>query len=312
MTAAVGTHAHETRKLGLQPPTHRAALALGDYLTGVAPAHPVTADHFGTVPFGMYANDQHGVCGPTAAANLRRLVTAGLTGAMVAPSQEDVYDLYRRSGNPNFDPNLPADDPRQQDDGVEMQTMLEAVQASGIGGVRSVAFAKVDVTSDDEMTAAVSLFGGILWGVDLDVAQQAQTDAHPPFWDYKRSAVWGGHAVLTGAYETGNLEDVISWDLRIPTTAAFRRRQLGEAWVVIFPEHLGSRAFQAGVNLAGLAAGYQALTGRPLPAVVPPQPLPPPAPTPTPMPPAPTPVPARRPADSALIAAFETWRASVS
>ncbi|MCM3884170.1 hypothetical protein [Frankia sp. R82] len=274
MTSAVGIHAHPTRKTGLRPPTRRAALRIGRYLTGVVPAHPSAADHLGHLEYGLYANDRYGDCGPTSVANLRRVVTAGLTGTMQAPSQDDVFDLYRRSGNPGFDPATGADD-----NGVEMQTMLQAVQAGGIGGVQSLAFAQVDVGNDDELDAAISLFGGILWGVDLEVAQQAQTDAHPPVWDYRRSGEWGGHAVLAGAYRAGR-DDVITWAERVSTTAAFRRRQLQEAWVVIWPEHLGSAVFQAGVDLAALAADYQELTGRPFPTVTP---------APVPVPPAPTP-----------------------
>ncbi len=37
-----------------------------------------------------------------------------------------------------------------------------------------------------------------------------------------------------------------------------------EAWVVIWPEHLGSAEFLQGVDLAQLATDYQALTGNPL------------------------------------------------
>ena len=37
-----------------------------------------------------------------------------------------------------------------------------------------------------------------------------------------------------------------------------------EAWVVIWPEHLGTTAFEQGVDQAQLAADYQALTGNQL------------------------------------------------
>jgi len=287
MTAS-GIHTHPYRALGRRQPTRRRALHLGEYLTGAVPTHPETADHLATIPFGLYANDQYGDCGPTSVANLRRLVTAGLTGTVQAPTLDDVFDLYRRSGNPDFDPTTGAGD-----NGVDMQTMLEAVVAGGIGGVQALAFAAVDVANDDELNAAVAIFGGILWGVDLDTAQQAQTEAHPPLWDYKRSPEWGGHAVLAGAYETGGQEDVITWDERVGTTAAFRRRQLDEAWVVIWPEHLGSAAFLAGVNGSALAADYTALTGRPFPAPIPP----------------PTPAPGPRPdnADLALVDSVVSW-----
>ena len=275
---AAGIHAHPTHKLGLRPPSRKPALLLGDILTGVAPAHPATADHFGQLAFGLYENDKYGDCGPTSVANLVRLVTGGLLGTELQPSQDDVFDLYRRSGNPNFDPKTDADD-----NGVDMQTMLEALVAGGIGNgngngngtkLKPIAFAKVDVTSDDQLTAAVSIFGGCLWGVDLQTAQQAQTDAHPPKWDYHHSGEWGGHAIVNGAYENGALEDVISWGTRVQTTATFRRHQLQEAWVVVWPWNLDHPAFQQGIDVNALAAAYKSLTGRDLPLPATPPPLP--------------------------------------
>lgn len=265
-------------KTGRRPPKNAPALLLQDILTGVIPAHPATADHFAKLAFGLYGNDKFGVCGPTSVANLVRLITGGLLGAEITPSQEDVYDLYRRSGNPNFNPVTGEDD-----NGVDMQTMLEALLAGGIGDgkggkVKPVAFAKVNVTDDAELEAAVSIFGGVLWGVNLETAQQAQTNAIPPEWDYHRSGVWGGHAVLNGAYESGQLEDVISWATRVETTETFRSHQLEEAWVVVFEWHLDNPAFQAGVDLVALSAAYEALTGRVLPI---PAPTPVPGPTPT-------------------------------
>ena len=283
--SATGVHAHPSLKLGRRAPSNKPALRLADILTGVVPTHPATADHFGKLAFGLYGNDSYGVCGPTSVANLVRLVTGGLLGAEIQPLQDDVFDLYRRSGNPNFDPATDADD-----EGVDMQTMLEALLSGGIGNgtggkVKPVAFAKVNVTSDDELEAAVSIFGGVLWGVNLMTAQQSQTDAKPPKWDYQRSGEWGGHAVLNGAYESGALEDLISWAIRVETTAGFRQHQLEEAWVVIWPWNLEHPAFQAGVDVSALAAAYNALTGKTLPIPAPsPTPSPTPTPTPTPTP----------------------------
>jgi len=297
------------RALGRRPPKNAPALRFAQFQTGVVPAHPATADHFKTFPFGLYGNDQYGDCGPTSVANLVRLVSMGLVGREIQPSQDDVFDLYRRSGNPNFDPSTDADD-----NGVDMQTMLEALLKGGIGdgqggNIKPVAFAKVDVSSDAELNAAVSIFGGVLWGVDLQTAQQSQSDAKPPKWDYKRSSEWGGHAVLNGKYDeaTGDAE-VISWATDVETTAAFRQRQLQEAWVVVWEWNLSTPGFQEGIDLAALLSAYQALTGRPLPmpAPFPPGPAPaPPGPNPVPPPPpAPTPL---SPDDVTLWKAVQHW-----
>lgn len=296
---AVGIHAHPTRKLGRRAPSNRPALRLGPLLTGTVPTHPASADHFARVSdWGLYRNDAYGDCGPTSVANSRKLITRYLTTAEQSPTQDDVFDLYRRSGNPGFDPATDADD-----NGVDMQTMLEAVHAGGIGGIRCVAFAKVDPKDLDEVRAAVSIFGFVLLGVDLEVAQQTQTGAG--LWDYGRSSEWGGHAVLAGRYATG-LSDrlgVVTWGEVVDTTDAFLGHQLEEAWVVIWPEHLGTQAFQQGVDQGALARDYQALTGREFPVQPAPAPQPP-APVPV-VPPSPAPV--VDAADAALVAALGPW-----
>lgn len=271
---AVGIHDHPTLKLGLRPATPaKQRLRLRDYLL---PAHPVSVNYLSGVQFGLYGNDRYGVCGPTSVANSRRLITAKLKGQMQAPTQDDVFDLYRRSGNPNFDPATGADD-----NGVNMQEMLQAVVSGGIGGVKALAFAAVDPSNIEELKAAIAIFGFNLFGVTLSLAQQTQQAV----WDYIRAAIWGGHAILGGAYQNQPEGiDIVSWAKIFRMTDAFMLHQETEAWVVIWPEHLTDSGFLQGVNLAALAADYEAMTGKKFPAVVPPTP---PGPTPGPTPPKP-------------------------
>jgi hypothetical protein len=267
------------RRLGRRPPKNAPALRLGRYLTGLVPVHPATADHLARVPdWGLYANDRYSDCGPVSAANERKLITRYLTAAELSPSQADVFDLYRRSGNPGFDP---ADPSGPGDGGVDMQTMCEALAAGGIGGVKPLGFAKVDHLDLGELDAAVAIFGSLLLGVTLQQAQDAQTDSG--LWDYAPSPTWGGHAVLAGRYQSGRL-GVVTWGRTVEATARFLDRQLDEAWVVIWPEHVGDAAFLEGVHLADLAADYEALTGRPFPAAIGPDPAPPGPPGPAPRP----------------------------
>lgn len=260
--------------LGKLPPIEKPALMLAGVLTGVVPEVPVAADYFTGVPsWELGGNDNFGTCGPTSVANLRRLVTYGLTGTMQAPALNDVFDLYRRSGNPNFDPTLPANDPRQQDQGVIMQTMLEALLADGIGGVKPIAFAKIAPRDLATLEKAIAIFGGALLGLDLEVAQQTQR-----VWDtVTGSPSWGGHAVLTGRYRDAGYADVITWATDVEMTQRFVSSQEDEAWVVIWPEHLGAQSFLTGVDVDALASAYQALTGRVLPTPTPPAPTPGPA-----------------------------------
>lgn len=240
---------------------------LADILTGTIPAVPEQADRFARVPsWELGANDEFGTCGPTSVANHRRLTTANLTGVMDAPTLAEVFDLYRRSGNPRFDPTLAWDDPRQDDNGVYMQDMLEALLADGIGGRKPVAFAKVAAGDMDTLDKAVAIFGGVLLGVNLNVAQQRQA-----VWDtVAGSPEWGGHAVLAGRYAdpVGDVNDrvgVVTWAYPQDATRAFVQHQEDECWVVIWPEHLRDHAFLQGVDVAALADAFKALTGRELP-----------------------------------------------
>lgn len=267
-SAAVGVHAHPTFKLGLRPAEELPALQLADFLTGVVPAHPADADYLGRGTYGLYQNDRYGVCGPVSAANQRRLMRPDLP----PPTQEDVFALYRASGNPTFDPAS-----GRGDNGVVMQRMLQAMTAVGLGAAKPLGFARVDPSDFNEVEAAVALFGSILCGADLQTAQQSQTDAG--WWDYQPSRVWGGHAVMVGAYKDDARADCITWGKRVGMSPSFVRLQVREAWVVLWPEHLQSDAFLKGVDVARLARAYEDLTGRPFPAAVPP--------TPTPTPPTP-------------------------
>jgi len=263
---ARGIHAHPTRKLGKKPPQPgKRALMLRDVLTGALPEHPPTADYLLGIEFGMYRNNDWGDCGPTMIANNRRMVTYDLTGVMQAPTQDDVTDLYVRSTDPPFNPVTGAND-----NGVYLQQMLEQVHAGGIGGIRCVAFAKIDVRDHETLRAATAIFGAVLYGVDLQTAQQRQTDTGT--WDYSPSGEWGGHAVPGGQYDADSLR-IVTWSRLVDMTDQFITHQADEAWVCIWPEHLGSKAFQQGVDVAKLAAAYEDLTGDRLP--VPPTPTPP-------------------------------------
>jgi hypothetical protein len=261
------------RALGRRSAKNAPALRLSAFLAPV-PVHPAQADHLtGIADWGLWGNDHLGTCGPVSFFNYLKLITYFLTGVEAQPTIEEIYGLYRLC-NPDFDPRTGAGD-----NGVDMQTMLELAKANDVlGNGKLVAFARVDLTNLDEVRAAISIFGGVLLGVTLDTAQDGQTDSG--LWDYvRRSPVWGGHAVLAGMYDSDVADhhsdiEIITWARRIGTSAAFQNHQLDEAWVVILKEHLDHPEFQKGIDLAGLASAYQAITGDAFPV-----PLPVPEPT---------------------------------
>ena len=286
------TPARRPRQLGMRrADPARLARTIELRFTGAVPPHPASADHLSRVPrWCLGQNTRFGTCGPVSVANSVIMTYASLLGERVAVSDEAVFDLYRRSGNPSFNPATGAGD-----NGVDMTVMLSALVKGGItithaDGANEVVvplcFAK-HPAGIDTVQAVTAIFGGDLFGWDLKVAQQGQTDAHPPLWDYVAgSGEWGGHATLGGAY-TGSAaartadELTVTWAQVVGTTDTMVARQLQEAYVVVWPALWTHPAFMAGVDQGALAAGYQAVTGLPFPVPVPPSPAPPsPAPPP--------------------------------
>ena len=284
MTDAVGIQDHPWRKLGLRPPDPVAlARMLRFRLTGAIPAHPVTADHLSAVPaWNGATNFSYGTCGPVSAANMAILTWWWCLGELISVSDDAIFDLYRRSGNPDFDPVTDEDDL-----GVDMTTMLSALKAGGIEithadgtteVVKPIVYGAV-ATGIDTVRAVTSIFGGAILAGTLDVAQQSQTDAG--LWDYKSgSGVWGGHAFMGGKYTSSAVahtadETVITWMQMCGFTDTFWAHQGEEAYVPVFRPLYDHPAFQAGVDQAALKADFLAVTGQPLP-----DPGPPPAPVP--------------------------------
>lgn len=282
------------RRLGKRAPDPtRPVLDMGSHLMDVAFETPAEIDYAGRVESWVLGrNYDFGTCGPVSVANFVKLVTTLLADAPVEFTDEEIFDLYRRSDNAGFDPELEWDDPRQEDNGVIMSVMLSELVKNGIGfgerNVKAVAFGSIDPRDTDALWAAGALFGGVLWGADLDQAQDEQFVTGQP-WDVEPySPTWGGHAVLAAprySDQPGTLADrtgLVTWAELIDATNAFVERQVDEAYVVILPWHLGDRQFIEGLDLAAVAAEYEELTGRPFPA-----PLPAPEPEPAPVTPAP-------------------------
>jgi hypothetical protein len=253
--------------LGLRQPDPRRmsqAIPFGMLLTGKVPKHDVVEDHYSAVSeaFQMYRNNEYGLCGPAAVANQRILLTTYLGDTQVIPTQDEVFDLYCRASKPSFDPVT-----GNNDNGVVMQELCDELVRGGIAGIKAVAFARVNMFNLEEAAASVSIFGSVLLGLQLTVAQQEQMAKG--IWDYKwNCASWGGHAVLGCGYDKRNPKkatgNIITWDQNVKMTLAFMKHQVSECWVVIWPENLGTKQFQQGINLDSLKDAYNEITGRKL------------------------------------------------
>lgn len=221
----------------------------------------------------MLGNDIAADCVSVTWANARRMVTTVLAGQPSYPSQAQVWQFYQTQ-NSGFDPagtaqtNGPGS---REDNGMDIQTALEAlVRDGGPDGVKAVAFGQVDVKNIPQVKFALDVFGYLWTGVNVLAANMDEFGSGQP-WDYVvPSAPEGGHSILVGGYgpqrpgPLGGDERFITWAQETSFTDQFWAHQAEEAWVCIWPEHLGSTAFQAGVNQAALVADFHQLTGRTL------------------------------------------------
>ncbi len=255
-------------KYGRRPPKNAPALALSSFLVRPIPAHPTSEDYLARLSgWEMLGNDVAGDCNAVAWANMRRLVTATLSTEYY-PTQAQVWKFYETQ-NPLFDPqgtsstNGPGS---SADQGMDVQTGLEYLHATGgPDGVKAVAFARVDLHDLMQVEAALAIFGGLWLGITVLDANQQEFSNGQAWSDVSGSPIDGGHAVLGGGYAP----DVkfITWAQETEFAPSFWNGSVGgtplveEAWVVIWPEHLGSQAFLAGVDLEQLATDYLDLTG---------------------------------------------------
>jgi hypothetical protein len=254
-------------KTGARPPKDAPALAFGRFRRQreVEEYPPVNyLDLFDS--WQVLGNDRAGDCVAVWWANARRLVTGALTTENY-PDQDEVWILYRTQ-NPLFDPDDPTSFDGPNDNGMEAQTLLEhLVHHGGPDGVKAVGFAKVDHSDLAEMKAAISTAGSLLLIVTVSQAQYEQFDARAP-WDFdERSETDGQHAVLAGGHTdevTGDLT-IVTWGSQTELSDVYLRNAVVQAWMVIWPEHLGDRQFLDGMDLDAFAAAYAEITGRPFP-----------------------------------------------
>lgn len=260
--------------LGRKAPKRAPVLRLGRLLTGTVPEHPVATDYLAAMRGGWQmlgngpdpANAAAGVpaygagdCVSVTWANQRRLVTATVGDREYYPTLEQVVEFYKTQ-NPGFP---------EQDNGMDVQTACEELQQNGgPDGVKAVAFAQVDPTNADEVKAAIAIFGFVWTGVNVLDVNMRQFGAYQP-WDFDPSSPMdGGHSVLTAGYGTGGAgalggdEKFITWAEETSFTDTYWTNEVEETYAVIWPEHLGTRSFEQGVDRAALASDFEAITGR--------------------------------------------------
>lgn len=253
-------------KFGKKPPQNKPALRLRSFLSGTLPEHPLEAHHLNIGGWQMLGNDRWGDCVAVTWADIRRIMTR-LAGTEHYPTLDEVLAVYKTQ-NPGFP---------SQDDGMYIQELLGYLHKNaGPDGAKPIAFARVDQLDPEEVAAAIAIFG-CLW-VGFNVQEMHMSYDWPrglPF-DYHPGDEWiGGHSVIIGGYDSDRVgpgKEMKTWAKVTAFTDEGWANCVDEAWVVVWPENLGTSQFQVGIDRTALANAYQVLTGRELP--LPPEPTP--------------------------------------
>lgn len=270
-TPDVPDSGHRYGRLPNDPSKPRLRLLLNPQ--AVLPTHPGAVDHATNIKqsLQMLGNSDYGNCVAVTWANDRYLITTDLTDAPNYPSLDEVLALYKTQ-NPNF----PTDD-----NGMVIQDVLGYLRKTGgPDGSQAVAFGQVNFADVEQLKAAIAIFGAVWLGINVTDLNERQF-SEDKTWTYQRDAQnLGGHGVPAVGYD-GTTIKFLTWAEETSFDLGFLKAQVDEAWVVIWPELLGTRALLEGVDLLQLAADYQVLTGDPLPIPSPtPGPVPPPTPDP--------------------------------
>lgn len=221
------------------------------------PAPPKSFDWVTAVPvgiWGMQGNDQYGDCTCAGVAHKRIgdvFVNQGRT--LVVPTAQTL-DLY--SEVTGFSPNDP-----DSDQGALCQDVLNYWRKHGFAGEKIVAFAKVDISDENELKDAIATFGQVYTGFNVPDTAMDQFN-QGAVWDVVLgSRIEGGHCVTVGAYDDQGLT-AVTWGALQWMTWKFFRTYFDEVWVIVTEDMINPKTGldKYGLSLDKLNEQFAALT----------------------------------------------------
>lgn len=251
-------------KLGrpLAPVRDVRTLRFAEYLPASLPKPPASVNYGNKIKdWGMLANDKLGDC--TCAGILHQIMLWGsLNGAPRSFTDEDAIALYvERCG---YKRGLPETD----QGGVEID-ILKRWRQEPIQGCQLLAFASVDPRNWAHVKLAHWLAGSLYMGVSLPLSAQDER-----LWRSTTDTPggWGGHCMVTSAYEDkgcwlsyGTYLEAVTWGTTQRMTPKWLARYCDELWVPITDDWFGpdGRA-PNGFDLAQLRADVEAVSLTPV------------------------------------------------
>lgn len=247
------------RALGKLPVRHDwRTLRLANYLTdlGALPAAPPLRDWSGPAApeWGMYRNDQIGLCAFAAQAHMMQLWTAN-AGAEVSPPVSSVLNAYTETTG--WDPSKP-----ETDQGTVMLDALNNWRKRGLDARKISAYALIASRNRAHVETTVNLFGGVYFGANLPIAAQNQTVWDCPddlITDEDRPGSWGGHCMSVAGYDATGLQ-LVTWGTIKICTWRWWYAYVDEAYAVMSPEWFANGIAPNGFDIAQLTADLAAVT----------------------------------------------------
>jgi len=243
--------------LGRNPSVHDArTLRMADYVRQL-PASPPARDWTQALPddLGMMLNDQCGDCAYVAPAHLIQVYT-GNRGVMQTPTDADVLSAYM--AGTGYDPNKP-----ETDGGASMLDVAKGWRSSGLYGHHIGAFVRVDASDQEEVRAAINLFGGVYLGARMPLRAKQQLDAGAgwsvpgPLTTTDAPDSWGGHAMACAQYDRQG-PWLVTWGRRQRCTWQWWANYVDEVYAVLSADWVdGSTPAPSGLDVRGLQDALQ-------------------------------------------------------
>jgi hypothetical protein len=151
-------------------------------------------------------------------------------------------------------------DPNDYDNGLDIATTLQTWQQGGLFGAKPGLFAPVDYTNLDDVRNGLYLSGGLVIGIQVQAAQEAQ---FPHEWRWvPGSEVLGGHCItLTGYTTAQKLWWGVTWGALIAMNDDFLVNAMDECFALISAQTIEAGKGPSGLNIAQLSADLQQLGG---------------------------------------------------
>ena len=223
---------------------------------------PSAVDNQSVLPqWQVLGNDTYGDCNAVAWANIRRLVSAKLGRRELYPNQDQVIQFYKTQ-NPNFP---------DEDHGMSIVTGLNyLIENGGPDGVKPLAYVNVNPQNLDDVKAAIATFGYLWLGCTVVQENLGQFHSGQPWTVNPVSTLYqdGKHVVMAAGYDSSSQIKFVTWGGLATFSTEYWNgitsvlhpayaTMITQAWAVIWPEHLGTRRFWAGVDTQQLNEEYQ-------------------------------------------------------